>query len=30
MEMGGKLTVQSDGLGCGAVFTLELPLKRQS
>lgn len=25
-EMGGKLTAESDGIGCGAVFTLELPL----
>lgn len=25
-EMGGRLTVQSDGLGKGATFTLELPL----
>jgi signal transduction histidine kinase len=25
-EMGGSLTVQSNGLGCGATFTLELPL----
>jgi len=25
-EMGGSLTVQSDGLGCGATFTLELPM----
>ncbi len=25
-EMGGKLTADSDGIGCGAVFTLELPL----
>lgn len=25
-EMGGSLNVQSDGLGCGAVFTLELPV----
>ncbi|MFZ2277471.1 MAG: ATP-binding protein [Prosthecobacter sp.] len=25
-EMGGKLTAESDGVGCGAVFTLELPL----
>jgi len=27
-ELGGSLTVQSDGPGCGATFTLELPLKR--
>jgi PAS domain S-box-containing protein len=27
-EMGGALTVQSTGLGMGAVFTLELPLAR--
>ncbi|HVZ44938.1 MAG TPA: AAA family ATPase [Ramlibacter sp.] len=27
MEMGGRLTVHSDGLGHGAVFTLELPIK---
>lgn len=26
-EMGGELTVASDGLGCGAKFTLELPYK---
>jgi PAS domain S-box-containing protein len=26
-EMGGSLSVQSDGPGCGAIFTLELPLK---
>jgi C4-dicarboxylate-specific signal transduction histidine kinase len=25
-EMGGKLIAESDGIGCGAVFTLELPL----
>ena len=25
-EMGGKLMAESDGVGCGAVFTLELPL----
>ncbi len=25
-EMGGSLTVQSDGLGQGAVFTLVLPI----
>jgi signal transduction histidine kinase len=25
-ELGGKLTVHSDGVGCGACFTLELPL----
>jgi signal transduction histidine kinase len=25
-EMGGSLTADSDGPGCGAVFTLELPL----
>lgn len=25
-EMGGSLTAQSDGPGCGATFTLELPL----
>jgi signal transduction histidine kinase len=24
-EMGGKLTCHSDGVGCGATFTLELP-----
>jgi C4-dicarboxylate-specific signal transduction histidine kinase len=24
-EMGGSLSVQSDGAGCGAAFTLELP-----
>jgi signal transduction histidine kinase len=26
-EMGGSLTVQSEGLGFGSTFTLELPLK---
>lgn len=26
-EMGGRLTVQSDGVGRGAAFTLELPLQ---
>ena len=26
-EMGGSLTVRSDGLNLGATFTLELPLK---
>jgi PAS domain S-box-containing protein len=26
-EMGGSLSVHSDGPGCGAVFTLKLPLK---
>jgi len=26
-EMGGSLTARSDGLGCGAAFTLELPLQ---
>jgi PAS domain S-box-containing protein len=25
-ELGGSLTAHSDGLGCGATFTLELPL----
>ena len=25
-EMGGALLVHSDGIGCGAIFTLELPL----
>ncbi len=25
-EMGGRLLVHSDGLGCGAAFTLELPV----
>ncbi len=29
-EMGGKLTVHSDGPGCGAIFTIELPLRRAS
>ena len=28
-ELGGRLTVHSDGLGHGAVFTLELPLQKQ-
>ncbi len=27
-EMGGRLSVHSDGLGCGATFTVELPLSR--
>ncbi|MDP6538636.1 MAG: ATP-binding protein, partial [Planctomycetota bacterium] len=27
-EMGGSLSVHSDGLGCGARFVLELPLER--
>jgi len=26
-EMGGSLSVHSDGPGCGAVFTLQLPIK---
>jgi signal transduction histidine kinase len=26
-ELGGSLNVHSDGLGCGAVFTLELPCR---
>jgi PAS domain S-box-containing protein len=26
-EMGGRLSVQSDGAGCGAAFTLELPIE---
>ena len=25
-EMGGSLSVDSDGIGCGATFVLELPL----
>lgn len=29
-EMGGKLTAESDGVGCGAVFTLELPLSNST
>jgi C4-dicarboxylate-specific signal transduction histidine kinase len=29
-EMGGALTVRSEGLGQGAAFTLELPLRRES
>jgi PAS domain S-box-containing protein len=29
-EMGGSLNVHSDGLGCGAAFTLELPLQPPS
>src|SRR4029077_12877697 len=29
-EMGGSLTVQSDGPGEGAIFTLELPIEQQS
>jgi signal transduction histidine kinase/ligand-binding sensor domain-containing protein len=29
-ELGGSLVVQSDGPGCGAVFTLELPLQREA
>ncbi len=28
-EMGGRLSVQSDGLGLGAAFTLELPCRTQ-
>jgi signal transduction histidine kinase len=28
-EMGGALRVQSDGPGCGATFTIELPLSSQ-
>jgi signal transduction histidine kinase len=27
--MGGALTVQSDGLGKGASFTLELPIQSE-
>ncbi len=27
-EMGGNLTAQSDGAGCGATFTLELPMAK--
>jgi signal transduction histidine kinase len=27
-EMGGRLTAHSDGLGCGATFTLELPVNK--
>lgn len=27
-EMGGSLTVSSDGVGCGALFVLELPLDK--
>jgi PAS domain S-box-containing protein len=27
-ELGGAIVVQSEGLGCGATFTLEIPLKR--
>jgi signal transduction histidine kinase len=26
MEMGGKLTAHSQGAGCGATFTLEVPV----
>ena len=26
-EMGGRFSVQSDGVGCGAAFTLELPIE---
>jgi signal transduction histidine kinase len=29
-EMGGQLSVQSEGVGKGATFTLELPLARQT
>jgi PAS domain S-box-containing protein len=29
-ETGGSLSVQSEGLGCGATFTLELPLAEDS
>jgi signal transduction histidine kinase len=28
-EMGGGLTVHSDGAGTGALFTLEVPLERR-
>jgi len=28
-EMGGRLVVRSDGVGHGATFTLELPIKRE-
>ncbi len=27
-EMGGSLTVKSEGVGCGAAFTLSLPMKQ--
>jgi signal transduction histidine kinase len=30
VEMGGRLTAHSDGVGSGAVFTLEVPLERES
>ncbi|MBL8740339.1 MAG: hypothetical protein JNK04_04565, partial [Myxococcales bacterium] len=30
MELGGTLTAKSDGLGCGATFTLLLPSGRAS
>ena len=29
-EVGGKLSVQSEGVGKGATFTLDLPLLRQT
>jgi len=29
-ELGGSLIAQSDGPGCGAIFTLELPIDRSS
>jgi signal transduction histidine kinase len=29
-EMGGSLTVHSEGRGCGAIFTLELPFEAGS
>jgi PAS domain S-box-containing protein len=29
-ELGGSLSVQSDGVGCGASFTLELPFQKST
>jgi signal transduction histidine kinase len=29
-QLGGRLTVRSDGRGCGACFTVELPLDRRN
>ena len=29
-QLGGSLSVHSDGIGCGALFTLRLPLEKES